>query len=329
MTTRVRNQCFTLFNYTEDDILSFKTFAEEKCKYLVIGFEVCPDTQKQHLQCAVVFNNPTSLSSLQKVTPGHQHHAGIIKALYGPNNAFDYCKKGEQPHDEWTKYGIKGPNFGDKAKVEEWGTQPSNEKSGSRTDLEDARTVIQAHDSWHDVLNDPNLTRVVSEKLHWCAAVFGAKPLQPMTWSEITNGKSDEPNLFQASIIAKLDAPPDDRSINWVYDPQGGSGKSILTKYLLHNRGAFYASGKMQDIFCLYQNERIILLDLPRSTDGDFINYGAIEKLKDGIIFSGKYQPTLKSRPHQAHVFIFSNALPDMTKWTKDRYCIIRVSEED
>ena len=70
-------------------------------------------------------------------------------------------------------------------------------------------------------------------------------------------------------------------------------------------------------------------LDLPRSTKDDYINYGAIEKLKDGIFFSGKYASGLKTRDENAHVVVFSNHEPDPGKWTSDRLFLIRLSEPD
>ena len=325
MANRVRNQCFTFNNYTEEEVELLVAFGEEKCKYLVMGREEA-STGTKHLQCAAIFKNQIRLSTLQAVTTGHIHMAGVIRAMSGPNNAFDYCMKGEQPHDEWTKFGINGPNFGENADFEEVGDRP---EQGKRTDFDEARTIIQSHPNWRDVLNDPSITETVARYTNWAQQVWYARAHTPMTWLEVTDGRADSPNEFQSKILAIIAERPNDRTINWVYDPLGGAGKSKLTMWLLCNKQAFYASGKAADIFYAYQKETLIILDLPRSTDGDWINYGAIEKLKDGIVFSPKFASGLKLRAGEnAHIFIFSNSLPDMKKWTHDRYNIIKVSEE-
>ena len=51
------------------------------------------------------------------------------------------------------------------------------------------------------------------------------------------------------------------------------------------------------------------------------MSYSAIESLKDGLLFSGKYEGGVKLFP-PPHVVIFANFLPDMTKLSIDRWDI-------
>lgn len=60
---------------------------------------------------------------------------------------------------------------------------------------------------------------------------------------------------WQIDIIKQLDEIPDERTINWVYDPKGGAGKTKFSKWLLGERPGevFYTScGKAADIKYAY-----------------------------------------------------------------------------
>jgi len=48
-----------------------------------------------------------------------------------PIQCSNYCKKGEQPHDEWTIQGIEGPNFGLNAHFLEFGEIPMSRQDAS------------------------------------------------------------------------------------------------------------------------------------------------------------------------------------------------------
>ena len=80
-------------------------------------------------------------------------------------------------------------------------------------------------------------------------------------------------------------------------------------------------------MFYAYDMQKIVLVDIPRSTKDEYINYGAIEKLKDGVFFCGKYTSAMKIRNKNAHVVVFSNHEPEPGKWTSDRLFMIRLSE--
>jgi hypothetical protein len=139
------------------------------------------------------------------------------------------------------------------------------------------------------------------------------------------------PRPFQKEILDILASSPDKRKIYWFYERDGNVGKSYLTKYIaLSNEGVVIADGKKADIFnnineLIKSNiePSIILLDIPRYNQ-EYINYGAIEQIKNGCIYSGKYEGGL-CLFKIPHIIIFSNDLPDMDKWSKDRYEIRRI----
>lgn len=138
---------------------------------------------------------------------------------------------------------------------------------------------------------------------------------------------------WQQKVLDIIDEEPDSRTINWIYDKIGNSGKSFLTKYLALTHELIIADGKKDNI--LHQvhkklNEeekefRIVLLDIPRSSEG-YINYGVLEQLKNGIIYSGKYEGGLCLFDN-VHVFVFANFYPNTDEFSEDRWNIIDIGE--
>lgn len=57
---KVRAICWTLFNYTDDDLEKVREYAKDQCEYLIFGKEVCPTTQRPHLQGYLYWSNPRS-----------------------------------------------------------------------------------------------------------------------------------------------------------------------------------------------------------------------------------------------------------------------------
>lgn len=135
---------------------------------------------------------------------------------------------------------------------------------------------------------------------------------------------------WQQNIIQICESDPDDRTINWIYDENGCKGKSYLCKYLLCKYNCIISDGKKGDVFNqvlnFFQNndpslKTIVLLDVPRH-NVEYINYGVLESLKNGLIYSGKYEGGVVCfKP--PHVFVFANELPDLSKFSKDRWNII------
>lgn len=75
------------------------------------------------------------------------------------------------------------------------------------------------------------------------------------------------------------------------------------------------------------------MFNLARSTE-DFVSYSALESLKDGLIFSGKYESKLKCFS-QPHVLVFANFGPNdcedekgKIKISPDRIFLIDLDEE-
>lgn len=134
----------------------------------------------------------------------------------------------------------------------------------------------------------------------------------------------DEPWGWQLEIMDVIQQKPDKRTIWWLWEPNGNVGKTSFCKYLCVKHDALMLSGKSSDMFHMlskFENKRkLIIVDVPRSSQ-DFINYGALESIKNGLIFSGKYEGAqiIFNCPH---LICFSNQKPDETKMSNDRWKI-------
>jgi len=118
------------------------------------------------------------------------------------------------------------------------------------------------------------------------------------------------------------------RNIYWFYEEIGGWGKSILAKYMVDCMGAMLVQGANNDILCGIQkyielNEeapKIIIFDIPR-TNENHISFQAIEAIKNGMFFSGKYESGM-CRFNSPHILVFANETPDCSKLSQDRWII-------
>lgn len=134
---------------------------------------------------------------------------------------------------------------------------------------------------------------------------------------------------WQAEMKAYLDANPDARKIRWLWEATGGVGKSAFVKKMCGERqDCLCVSGKTADMhhaIIKWKEEtggwpKVILVDVPRDTI-DFINYGAIEKVKDGCFYSGKYEGGMCVM-NVPHVVFFANERPKLHKFSVDRWDI-------
>ncbi len=137
---------------------------------------------------------------------------------------------------------------------------------------------------------------------------------------------------WQKEILEKIQKIPDKRKVHWYWENIGNTGKSFLVKYLAMTEKIILADGKSRDIFnqvkvMMDQKmiPKIIILDIPR-TNLEYINYSALELLKNGTVYSGKYEGGLLIFPIP-HVFVFANREPNVNKLSEDRWDIQDVKD--
>lgn len=139
---------------------------------------------------------------------------------------------------------------------------------------------------------------------------------------------------WQKELIEIIENKPDSRSIYWIYDTVGNSGKTTFCKHLcLTKKKCLYVSGKCENIkYAIASFEEsngyypnLILFDFVRSNE-EKLSYEAIEAVKNGIFFVGKYESkqVVFDNPH---VIIFANFKPELHKLSLDRWHIRNIND--
>ncbi len=142
---------------------------------------------------------------------------------------------------------------------------------------------------------------------------------------------------FQKTVLDIIATEPDDRTIHWFWEKNGNVGKSSLCKHICLNYPGqvIIVNGKQSDMFngILSFNESvgnfptIVLIDIPRSMS-DYVSWGGIEKIKDGLFYSGKYEGGMCVF-NCPHVICFGNSSPNIDKMSHDRWKINKLDKDD
>lgn len=140
---------------------------------------------------------------------------------------------------------------------------------------------------------------------------------------------------WQAELDILLHEEPDERTINWYWEKTGCTGKTTFARdwCIKHPNETLYVSGKSADIKFgiqkfLESNKntlKYIFIDVPR-TNIDYVSYEAIESIKNGIFFSGKYESGMVMF-ESPHVVIFANEEPKYDKVSADRWRVLEIND--
>lgn len=132
---------------------------------------------------------------------------------------------------------------------------------------------------------------------------------------------------WQQEIMDIIKEEPDDRKIYWYWEPKGCAGKTSMAKHICMTRNAIVLSGKSSDVkhgVASHIEKKgwldVAIFNITR-TQQDFVSFEAIEAVKDGIFFSGKYEGTMQVFA-PPHIICFANFEPDLNKLSRDRWAI-------
>jgi hypothetical protein len=135
---------------------------------------------------------------------------------------------------------------------------------------------------------------------------------------------------WQNELNIYLKERPSERRVIWFTDVIGNTGKTWMSRYLLatlRENCIRLENSKSDNIKYAYNGERVVIFDYSRS-QADHVNYEVIESVKNGIMFSGKYESCSKTFDIP-HVVIFANFEPDLTKLSADRWDVRHFTEDD
>lgn len=128
---------------------------------------------------------------------------------------------------------------------------------------------------------------------------------------------------------------PDDRTIYWIYDKEGSSGKSKFAKYMQFHHDVVkltYADAKdLLNLVTKFQGRRCYIFDLSRTKPATFSSmdmYSAMEDIKNGHFINTKYETesVLMACPN---IIVFANILPDTDKLSNDRWNIMYMKDQN
>jgi hypothetical protein len=288
---------FTLNNYTDDELLKLSDFDNiPSCEYILFGKETAPETNTPHLQGFIRFSKRMTRVQVSRIIP---------RAWLEPTKKIveyiAYCKK----EGDFYEFG-----------------QADFAKQGKRSDLEAFKEAVKDGCFDIDILME-NHSKCWAKYEKFCRQYIRSKrELAPLDVFPLTN--------WQQQLNQTLLREPDSRTIHFIIDFQGNAGKTWFALYYcnLHQNAQYLLPGKKADMaYALRDDLRVLFIDAPRSKQGEQMQYGFLEEVKNGQVSCSKYESCIK-KYNKMHVVVMMNENPDMTKLSYDRYNIITVNKE-
>ncbi len=320
-----REFIFTMNNPSPGQILSLNHLVDAEhpvVSYVFYSHEVGDKNGTPHLQGFLQTHQGTRLTVLRKLIPATDIRIMATPIFCNQN----YCSKQGDP----VTFGeIYTPNI----------CKPNNKKKnqGERSDLK----------HFTDHINDPTQVPDIKSLRLQFPSIFCKYDAWAQT--EINQVIADRVPLpvvfrlrrFQRRLLDIYRSEHQDRFIYFVIDPQGCSGKSLMSRILsltFPNLVQPVKAGKISDmaLYTRYDN-KMILTDVPRSRQGvrgdekqhDLLPYEFLEQCKDSTLASHKFYSHVKHFLVSPHMVCLTNTEPAFEKLTQDRYSMIRLSNKD
>lgn len=304
--------CFTINNYEDGDIKLLEiTLTSNAFHFAIVGKEVGA-SGTPHLQGYINSKKKLYFTGVKKLVGVKAH---IEKAKGSDKDNDKYCSK-----DGNLILRVGDPGDGNEKGGRRYDTVPtaiklSKELSGGASagsllkDDENAAAFITHRKAIFELAQELRRDQEVSKQREAFADV---------EWRQ-----------WQWLLIRYLrDCEPCSRKVIWYSDSRGDSGKTFLSKYMCVEMGAIrFENGKSADLKYAYNGERIVIFDLSRSQE-EHVNYEAMESIKNGIMFSTKYDSAMKIYD-PPHFVVFANFVPVYSKLSQDRWHVREITETD
>jgi len=130
---------------------------------------------------------------------------------------------------------------------------------------------------------------------------------------------------IQAEALERIKRQ-NDRQITWVWSTKGNVGKSYLGKWIVRKENGIILEGRVADMACAYvkRKEPFVVVDLSRTLETKDLGwlYSFLEKLKNGMLFSSKYNSDMHLF-EPPKIVVFANFVCDFSCWSEDRYDVM------
>ena len=289
---RVKQWCFTLNNYTPEDVDQLST-PIDGIEYIIFGREV-GSSGTPHLQGTVCFRSRKRVRECARIIP----RAHFSPTLY-LSQSIQYCKK----DGDYTEVGNPPADKSERSDLEDFKRTVKDDQVTDMKQLRELHSSVCAR-----------YPRFVEDFIRDNSPQHAVQPFPLRDWQRDLNGR--------------LLRPPDSREIIFVVDQVGNKGKSWFARYYcdMHDNAMILCPGKKADMaWWVREDCRVFFIDCPRSKQGEYIQYDFLEELKNGYVFSPKYESRAKKLA-TPHIVVCMNEMPDQSKLSADRYSIIRLT---
>jgi len=135
----------------------------------------------------------------------------------------------------------------------------------------------------------------------------------------------------KTNVMSRYDklSKPDDRTIIWIKDAIGCSGKSKFVKYVVNRfkdeviKLPFGSPSQLRSAVCIAGPKKVYFIDIPRTMareeDLDAV-YSVIEDIKNGFVSTSMYGQFKQLLFDPPHIIIFSNKDCPTAKLSRDRW---------
>lgn len=127
------------------------------------------------------------------------------------------------------------------------------------------------------------------------------------------------------------------RTMYWFWNEHGDNGKTTLARHLCikyPKKRILYVNGSANNIKCAFAKmmekgnpPEVVIWGIPKERS-DYISYGAMEEIKDGIFFSGKFESGM-CQFNPPHVIILANCGPNIgDNMSVDKFKVVDIEKE-
>lgn len=266
-------------------------------EYWCIGEELAPTTGMKHIHIALKLKVNQRASWFKNRIPGANLKfttAGLFK------NFIKYVQKGGNFSESGARP-LGAGEAGSAAREENLLAYRESARQGKFEDIPEGE-YRRYYKYYQDIRSNHIKTEAASQFGVYVADQWAERELKP----------------WQKTIHGLLEKEPQPREIVWVYDSEGGGGKTSLGLYLqatFPDDVQVVVPGRSQDLaHVIIPGKKMYLFDIPR-TQGEFVAWSFIEELKNGFFLKSKYQSeiVLMKPPH---VVVMSNRRPPVSTET-------------
>lgn len=293
----------TLNNPTEDEIRQWCEAVDKgHAKYLCYQKEVAPTSGTLHLQGYVVTEKRIRLTGLKKFL-GRRIHA--VRSNGTPSSNREYCSKSETAQP---------------GTFQEFGTIPDDPQRGKRSDFDLFKDAVEEGLRCKKKARE-EFPELVAKYPRWCYDILADQ--------KDISIEDHSLHDWQKHLEESLSEEADDRKVVFVVDKAGGQGKTWFGKWYCKNHvdAQYMEPAKKADMaYALQDNLRVLFLNVTRTTDSknqEYL-YSFVESVKDGMVFSPKYESRTKYF-EKVHVVVMMNQDPNLELLSEDRYVLIEL----